>query len=131
MALLTVGLTACKEDIKSAAPVQPTPQESILKEADVTFTPAPITSIDLRDVKTNDTPILLGTVAVREGAMPSGMTLKAVVQVAKTADFSDAELLEAEDMINTNEIKILPSKLQSLYIDEFTMDPNPTTLYIN
>lgn len=130
MAFLTVGLTACKEDIEPAATVQLTPQESILKESDVTFTPAPVTSIDLRDVKTNDTPISLGTVSVREGAMPSGMSLKAVVQVAKAADFSDAELLEAEDMVDSKEIKILPSKLHSLYIDEFTLDPNPTTLYL-
>jgi hypothetical protein len=130
MALLTVGLTACKEDIESAVPVQPTPQESILKADDVIFTPASITSIDLRDVKTNDAPISLGSVSVKAGAMSSGMSLKAVVQIAKAADFSDAELLEAEDMDDSYEIKILPSKLQSLYIDEFTLDPNPTTLFM-
>lgn len=130
MALLAVGLTSCKEDIESPAALQPNPQESVLKASDVTFTPASVPSIDLRNVKTDDTPILLGSVAVKEGAMSSDMRLKAVVQVAKSADFSDAKSLEAEDMINSNEIKILPSKLHTLYIDEFTLDPNPTTLYM-
>lgn len=130
MALMAVGLTACHEDIEPTAKVQPTPQESILAASDVTFTPATVTSIDLRDVKSNDTPITLGSVSVKEGAMPSGMSLKAVVQVAKSADFSDAQKLEAEDMVTSKDIKILPSKLHSLYIDEFTLDPNPTTLYM-
>lgn len=130
MALLTMGLASCSEDFETTTKPLSNPQESILQVADVQFTPTTVTSINLTDYKTNDNPIILGTVSVKEGALASDMKLKAIVQVAKAADFSDAKEIEAESLENSNEIRILPSKLQDLYINGFTLDPNPTTLYL-
>lgn len=130
MALLTMGLASCSEDFETTTQPLSNPQESILQATDVQFNQADVTTINLTNYKTDDTPITLGTVTVKEGAMPADMKLKAIIQVAKAADFSDAKTIEAEEMDNTNVISILPSRLQDFYINSFTLDPNTTTLYM-
>lgn len=130
MALLTMGFAACNEDFETTTSPLSNPQESILQTTDVQFTPASISSINLADLIANDNPIVLGTVNVKDGAMPSGMGLKAVVHLDVANDFSNAVSVDAESMEGPGEIRILPSKLQDAYVNNFTRDPNTTTLYI-
>ena len=130
IALLALGFTACDKNFEAAYNPKTTPQESILQASDVNVTPAAITTINLADLLTEDAPIVLGTVSVKEGAMPEDMKLLAVVNVAKSADFSDALTIDAEEIGESNEIALLPSKLQEFYYEDFTHDPNPTTLYM-
>ncbi len=125
-----MGLASCDENFETKTSPLSNPQESILQVTDVTFTPSSVTSISLPSLITDDNPINLGTVSVKEGVMPEGMRLKAVVHVAKSADFSDAVSIEAEDMESSNMISVLPSKLQDVYVNKFTRDPNAATLYL-
>jgi len=130
MALLTMGFAACDKDFETKTSPLSNPQESVLQATDVQFTPQAVTTIDLPSLIDSDNPITLGTVTVKDGAMSTGMRLKAVVQVAKKADYSDAKSIEAESLDNSKDICILPSKLQELYVNDFTLDPNTTTLYM-
>ena len=125
-----MGFTACNEDFEADYTPQENPQESILQASDITFTPATLSAINLRDLIGEDKPIVLGTVSVRDGAMPSDMHLSAIVNIAKESDFSDAIQLEAESLTSSNQICLLPSKLETAYLDNFTRDPNTTTLYM-
>jgi len=130
MALLTMGFVSCNEDFETTVKPTQNVQESILQASDVQFTPATVPTINIADLIAADNPIVLGTVSVKDGAMADGMRLKAVVQLAKAADYSDAVKLEAESMEESNEICILPSKLQDAYVNNFTRDPGATTIYM-
>lgn len=129
MALLTMGLASCSDDYVSTTDPQSNPQEPILQTSDITVNQTTISVIDLTDLKENNNPITLGTVTVKEGAMTSDTELKAVVQVATKADFSDAKELDAEKIDDSNKINILPINLQELYT-KFTRNPQTTTLYM-
>ena len=130
MALLTIVFTACGDDYSVSTPPQSNPQESILQSSAITFNNIEVGSIDLQQLIANDAPIVLGTVSVAEGAMPANTVMKARVDIAKTADFSDAYTLEGESMTQSNEVSIRPSDLQTAYYNNFTHNPNQTTLYM-
>ena len=138
MALLTIGLASCKEDIESPQRPASNPQQRQFQEADIAFTAnSSLTTIDLRDVKEKDAPINLGNIQIKN-ALPTGMRLKAVVKIWREGldDFDrDAVKLDAEDITSDGNINIMKSKLHELYIDKFTLDPAEaklnllTTLY--
>ena len=130
MALLTTILAACGDDYSVSTPPQTNPQESALSSSAITFNSIDVGSINLRSLIENDTPISLGTVTVAEGAMPAMTVLKARVDIAKAADFSDAYTIEAQSMANSNTVSVLPSSLQAAYYNNFTHNPNQSTLYM-
>ncbi|MCK8621708.1 hypothetical protein [Prevotella sp. E13-27] len=130
MVLLTTILTACDEDYSASIPPQSNPQESALQSGDITFNTNELSSINLAQLISSDTPIELGTVSITEGVMPSNTIIKARVDIAKASDFSDAYTLDAESMAASNIVSLLPSNLQAAYYNKFTHNPNQTKLYL-
>lgn len=130
VALLTIILAACGDDYSVSTPPQSNPQESALQPSAITFNSIDVGSVNLRSLIENDAPISLGTVTIAEGAMPANTIMKARVDIAKTADFSDAYTIDAESMASTNIVGVLPSSLQAAYYNNFTHNPNLSTLYV-
>ena len=130
VSLLTMGLVACGDDYSTSTSPQANPQESILKPDAITFTEVNMASINLPDLIAADAPISLGSTSVADGGLPANTVLKAKIDVAREADFSDAVTTEAESMENSADVTILPSALQTAYYNNFTHNPNPTTLYL-
>lgn len=130
MVLLTAVFAACDDDYSVSTPPQSNPQESILQSSDITFNGVEVGSINLQNLIESDAPIVLGNVSVVDGAMPANTVMKARVDIAKAADFSDAYTLECESMDSSSAVSVLPSNLQAAYYNHFTHNPNQTTLYL-
>ena len=133
-ALLSLGLVACNENFDPEVGPQSNLQESLLQASDVTVTTAIPDAINLADYIDAETsaekPILIGTAAVKEGAMPKNTILKAEVEVSRDADFSESVIIEANSMAETQEITIQPGMLEDAYFNEITKNPNTTQLYM-
>ena len=133
-ALLSLGLVACNENFDPEVGPQTNLQESLLQASDVTVTTAIPDAINLADYIDAETsaekPILIGTAAVKEGAMPKNTILKAEVEVSRDADFSESVIIEANSMAETQEITIQPGMLEDAYFNEITKNPNTTQLYM-
>lgn len=130
MALLTTVFAACGDDYSVSTPPQSNPQESILQPSDISFNGTEVGALDLNQLIVNDNPIALGTVAVKAGAMPRNTMMKARIDIAKSADYSDAVTIEGESMAATDVVSVLPSSLQAAYYNNFTHNPNLTRLYM-
>ena len=130
MALVAIVFTSCGDDYSTSIPPQSSLPESALKPDAITFKATQISSINLQQLIAEDKPIELGAVAIADGAMPKNTIMKARIDIAKSADFSDAYTVDCESMAATDQITILPSNLQAAYYNEFTHNPNLTDLYI-
>lgn len=141
MSLLTLVFAACSEDYTATSSPQSNPQESAVQPSAISFTPVNIAVLDLSKLAKDgeiidDTPIELGSVTVAEGAMPANTIMKAKIDISNDASFTPTEdgkikvtRIECESMANSNKVSILPSVLQAAYYNNFTHDPNTTTLY--
>ena len=80
MALLSMGLVGCNQDFDTEFVPQTNPQESLLQMSDVSVAVASATTIDLADFinedEGTDKMVPIGTVSVKEGAMPANTILK-------------------------------------------------------
>ena len=134
MALLSMGLASCNQDFETIFSPQTNTQESLLQKSDVTVannTPATINLVDYFDVEAGTTKAVpIGTATVKEGAMPANTILKAVVEFSKNADFTNSIVLDANSLINTNEIGVNAQSLQDAYFNDITRNPSTTDLYI-
>ena len=134
MALLSMGLASCNQDFETIFSPQTNTQESLLQKSDVTVannTPATINLVDYFDVEAGTTKAVpIGTATVKEGAMPANTILKAVVEFSKNADFTNSIVLDANSLINTNEIGVNAQSLQDAYFNDITRNPATTDLYI-
>ena len=133
-ALLSLGLVACNENFDPEVGPQSNLQESLLQASDVTVTTAIPDAINLADYIDAETsaekPILIGTAAVKEGAMPKNTILKAEVEVSRDANFSESVIIEANSMAETQEITIQPGMLEDAYFEGLTKNPSTTQLYV-
>lgn len=130
MALMAMVLTSCGDDYSTSTPPQSNLPESALKSDAIQFTPVNIAGLNLANLIAEDKPIELGTVTVADGQMPRNTILKARIDISKSADYSDAYTLVGESMADNNDVTVLPSDLQVAYYNEFTHNPNQTTLYL-
>jgi len=134
MALLSTGLVACNQDFDTVFSPQTNPQESLLQQSDVSATASSAAAISIADFINEETglstAIPIGTVSVKEGAMPANTILKAVVEFSKTADFQSSILLDANSLDGSNEITVQPNQLQDSYYNDITRNPATTDLYI-
>ena len=83
MALLSTGLVSCNQDFETIFSPQTNGQESLLQTSDVSVTSTSASAISIADYIDADgmeTPIPIGTVSVKEGAMPANTILKAEVE---------------------------------------------------
>ena len=134
MALLSMGLVACNQDFETEFVPQVNMPESPLQISDVTvanMTPATINLADYFDLESGTTKsIPIGTVSVKEGAMPANTILKAEVEFSKDADFANSIILDANSLEGTNEISVNPSLLQDAYFNEITRNPATADVYV-
>ena len=134
MALLSMGLVGCNQDFDTEFVPQTNPQESLLQMSDVSVAANSAATINLADYineeEGTDKLIPIGTVSVKEGAMPANTILKAEVEFSRDADFANSVVLDASSLDGTNEISVLASTLQNAYFNEITRNPATTDLYI-
>ena len=133
MALLSMGLVACNQDFETEFVPQTNTPESLLQASDVTVAASSATTIDLADfideAEGVDKNIAIGTVSVKEGALPANTILKATVEFSKDADFANSIFLEANSLEGSNEISVKASELQDAYFNYITRNPATTDLY--
>ena len=134
MALLCMGLVSCNQDFDTEFVPQTNLPESLLQMSDVSVTataPATINLADFIDEEAGvDKVIPIGTVSVKEGAMPANTILKAEVEFSKSPDFDDSIILDANSLDGSNEISVKASDLQDAYFYNITRNPAETPLYI-
>ena len=134
MALLSMGLVGCNQDFETVFEPQTNLPESQLQTSDVSVATNSATAINIASFINEETgietPIPMGTVSVREGALPSNTILKAEVEFSRDADFGNSITLEANSLDGNNEISIQPSLLQDAYFKNITRNPATTNLYI-
>ena len=134
MALLSMGLASCDQDFETVFSPITNEQESLLQVSDITVTnntPTTINLADYFDLEAGTTKTIpIGTATVKEGAMPSNTILKAEVEFSQDADFDYSIALDANSMVNTNEIGVNPTLLQDAYFNYITRNPATTELYV-
>lgn len=134
MALLCMGLMACNQDFDTEFVPQTNLPESLLQLSDVSVANSTPGTINLADYINEETGIAkaipIGTVTVKEGAMPANTILKAEVEFSKDADFSNSIVLDANSLEGTNEISVSPTLLQEAYFNNITRNPATTDVYV-
>lgn len=135
MALLGMGLVSCNQDFDTIFEPQTNLPESLLQMSDVSVAANSAATINLADFLDEEAgiskPISIGTVSVKEGAMPANTILKAEVEFSKSPDFDDTVILDANSLDGSNEITVNASELQDAYFNEITRNPATTTLYMH
>ena len=134
VALLSMGLVACNQDFDTEFVPQANLPESLLQISDVTVAANSATTIKLTDFIDEEAGteevIPIGTVSVKEGAMPANSFLKAEVEFSKDADFANSIILDANSLDGTDVISISPSDLQDAYFNNITRNPASITAYV-
>ena len=134
VALLSMGLVACNQDFDTEFVPQANLPESLLQMSDVTVAANSATTIKLTDFIDEEAGteevIPIGTVSVKEGAMPANTVLKAMVEFSKTEDFNESITLDANSLDGESEISVKASDLQNAYFNNITRNPAETPLYI-
>ena len=134
MALLSMGLVACNQDFDTIFEPQTNLPESLLQMSDVSVAANSATTINLADYIDEENginkDIPVGTVSVKEGAMPANSILKAEVEFSKDADFSNSITLVANSLEGNNDISVKAGDLQDAYFNNITRNPATTDLYM-
>ena len=132
-ALLSMGLMACNQDFETVFNPQTNLPESQLQTSDVSVSNSAISAISIADYIDADgleTPIPIGTVTVKEGAMPANTILRAEVEFSRDADFANSIFIGANSLEGSNEISVQPGTLQDAYFNDITHNPNTTDVYM-
>ena len=134
MALLSMGLVACNQDFDTEFVPQSNLPESLLQIGDVSVAADAVSTINLSEYIAEDgtaiKTIPVGTVSVKEGAMPANTILKAQVEFSKSEDFNQSIALDANSLDGVSEISVDPTVLQDAYFNDITRNPATTTLYM-
>ena len=134
MALLSLGLVACNQDFDTEFVPQTNLPESLLQMSDVSVAAQVPTTLSLASYINEETGtnknIPIGTVTVKEGAMPANTILKAEVEFSKDADFANSIILDANSLDGSNEISVNPSLLQDAYFNEITRNPATAEVFV-
>ena len=134
MALLSLGLVACNQDFDTEFVPQTNLPESLLQMSDVSVAAQVPTTLSLASYINEETGtnknIPIGTVTVKEGAMPANTILKAEVEFSKDADFANSIILDANSLDGSNEISVNPSILQEAYFNEITRNPATAEVFV-
>lgn len=135
MALLSIGLMACNGDYDPEVGPQSNPQESILNVSDIAVNsakaPQAVSIADFINAQTGaQTPIHIGDISVKKGAMPINTIFKACVEFSLKKDFSDKISVNAASLADTTAICVSPDELQKAYFNKITHNPKKTDLYV-
>lgn len=127
-ALLGIAFTACTENFDPEVGPQSYSQESPLAADDVTMT-SEASAINIESLIEAEEDIRIGTVSVREGAMPANMAIAAEVEFSIDPGYSESVSLPAS-IDEENVVTVSPSTLQDAYFDFITRNPKTTELYM-
>jgi hypothetical protein len=127
-ALLGIAFTACTENYDPEVGPQTYAPESPLATSDVTMT-SEASAIDIESLIEAGSPITIGTVAVREGAMPVNTVLKAEVEFSNDPDYNNSVILPGS-IDEMNLVTVSASDLQDAYFNYITRNPKTTDLYM-
>ena len=127
-ALLGIAFTACTENYDPEVGPQTYIQESPLAASDVTMSSA-ASAINIEKLIESGEAITIGTVSVREEAMPANTVIKAKVDFSKDNDFSTFITLDGS-VDEGNVVTVSPSDLQDSYFNNITRNPKTVDLYM-
>jgi hypothetical protein len=127
-ALLGIAFTACTENFDPEVGPQTNLQESPLDATDVTMT-SEASAINIESLIEAGEDIRIGTVSVREGAMPANTGIKAEVEFSNDPSFSTTVILDGS-IDETNVVTVSPNELQDAYFNFITRNPKTTDLYM-
>ena len=127
-ALLGIAFTACTENFDPEVGPQTYAPESPLATSDVTMT-SEASAIDIESLIEAGSPITIGTVAVREGAMPANTVIKAEVEFSNDPDYNNSVILPGS-IDEMNLVTVSASDLQDAYFNYITRNPKTTDLYM-
>ena len=127
-ALLGIAFTACTENFDPEVGPQTYAPESPLATSDVTMT-SEASAIDIESLIEAGSPITIGTVAVREGAMPANTVIKAEVEFSNDPDYNNSVILPGS-IDEMNLVTVSASDLQDAYFNYITRNPKTTNLYM-
>lgn len=127
-ALLGIAFTACTENYDPEVGPQTYAPESPLATSDVTMT-SEAGAIDIESLIESGSPITIGTVSVREGAMPANTVIRAEVEFSNDPSYSTTIILNGS-IDETNVVTVSPNELQDAYFNFITRNPKTTDLYM-
>jgi len=133
MALLSMGLVACNQDFVTEFVPQTNLPESQLQVSDVSVAASSASTINIANFINEEgmeTAIPIGTVSVREGALPANTILKAEVEFSRDADFANSIILDANSLEGSNEISVQPATLQDAYFNNITRNPSTAEVFV-
>ena len=137
LALLTTAFVGCsEEDYDPSVGPQAYYPESVLAVSDVSVSTADApTTVSLSDYIDEDGNIikdslLVGVVAVKEGAMPVNTIMEAEVEFSRDADFTEFAKIAAYKIGEEGRITVNPRLLQDTYFEDITKNPSKVTLYM-
>ena len=128
-ALLGMAFTACTENFDPEVGPQSYAPESPLAVSDVTMT-SEASSINIESLIEAGNPITIGTVSVREGAMPANTIMKASVDFSADANFEKFITIPADGMEESNVVTVSANALQDAYFNDITRNPKTVDLYM-
>ena len=128
-ALLGMAFTACTENFDPEVGPQSYAPESPLAVSDVTMT-SEASSINIESLIEAGNPITIGTVSVREGAMPANTIMKAAVDFSADANFEKFITIPADGMEESNVVTVSANALQDAYFNDITRNPKTVDLYM-
>ena len=127
-ALLGIAFTACTENFDPEVGPQTYAQESPLATSDVTMSSG-ASAINIENLIESGEAITIGTVSVREGAMPANTAIKAKVDFSKDEDFSTFITLDGS-VDEDNVVTVSPNDLQDAYFNNITRNPKTVDLHM-
>ena len=127
-ALLGIAFTACTENYDPEVGPQTYIQESPLAASDVTMSSA-ASAINIENLIESGEAVTIGTVSVREEAMPANTVIKAKVDFSRDNDFSTFITLDGS-VDEGNVVTVSPSDLQDAYFNNITRNPKTVDLYM-
>ncbi len=134
IALLGMVLAGCSDNNydPEVGPQSYAPESPVqISDVSVTSTASNIVIADVYDEATAaETPIKVGTVSVKEGALPKNTVLKAEIEISNDEGFAKSAVIPATISAETNEITIQPSDLENAYFEKITKNPATSTLYM-
>ena len=126
-ALLGIAFTACTENFDPEVGPQNYLPESPLAASDVTMT-AEASDINIEQLLEAGDAIKIGTVTVREGAMPVNTVLKAFVEFSNDASFDNSITLSGS-IDEGNVVTVSPNDLQDAYFENISRNPKTIGIY--
>ncbi len=134
MALLGFVLAGCSDDnYDPEAGPQTYQPESPVQASDVSVTTS-VSNIDIasyiNEATGAETPISIGTVTAKEGALPANTILKAEVEISKDADFAKSAIVQTNSLAESNELVVMPSDLENAYFENITKNPATEKIYM-